>query len=109
MGGTYSGKEKIDDVVLALTTTDAGKTINIMEKYNADYVFVTARDASTGFVLFKIAGLDLEEYVDENFKPKEKAQSTILFKMINMESVEGFELVYDDSNVRIYKLINNVK
>ena len=100
--GKFSTKEQIDDVVLALTTTDVSKTTEIMEKYNADYVFVTKRDMASSFILFKIAGL--EDYLDENYKPKNKAISTILFRMLNKEGVEGFSLVYDDEMVRIYKV-----
>ena len=100
--GKFSTKEQIEDAVRALTTADAGETIEIMEKYNAEYVFVTKRDAASSFVLFKIAGLD-DYYKD--YKPKNKAMSTILFRMINKEGVEGFSLVYDGDIVRIYKLV----
>ena len=101
--GAFSSKEKIDDVVLALTTTDATKTKEVMEKYNADYVFVTKRDAYSAFVLFKIAGFDIADYIGEEYQPKEKAQSTILFRMLRMDEIEGFELIYGDDAVRIYR------
>ncbi|MBL7054426.1 hypothetical protein ISS05_01560 [Candidatus Woesearchaeota archaeon] len=100
--GKFSTKEQIEDVVLALTTTDSVKTEEIMEKYNAEYVFVTKRDAASSFIFFKIAGL--EDYT-ENYQPNEKAQETILFRMLNKEEVEGFSLAYNDGMVRIYKLI----
>ena len=98
--GRFSTKEQINDVVLALTTTDISKAKEVMEKYNAEYVFVTERDIASSYVLFKIAGLD--DYY-EGYKLKEKAMPTILFRMINKEGVEGFSLVYDDEMVRIYK------
>lgn len=101
--GKFSSEEQIDDLVSALTTNDVGKTREIMKKYNANYVFVTKRDIASSFVLFKIAGL--ENYLDENQKPTNKALPTILFRMINKEGVEGFELVYDDELVRIYRLV----
>ena len=100
--GKFSTEEQIEDVVLALTTTDVGKIKEVMEKDNAGYVFVTTKDAASSFVLFKIAGM--EDYY-EGYKPKEKAMSTILFRMINKEGVEGFSMVYDDELVRIYRLI----
>ena len=101
--GRFSTKEQINDVTLALTTIDAGKTKEVMEKYNAEYVFVTERDIASSYVLFEIAGLD--DYY-EGYKPKEKAMSTILFRMVNKETIEGFSLVYSDNIVRIYKLNN---
>ena len=100
--GKFSTEEQIEDVVLALTTTDVSKIKEVMEKYNAEYVFVTTKDAASSFVLFKIAGM--EDYYEE-YKPTEKALSTILFRMVNEEGVEGFSLIYDDELVRIYRLI----
>jgi len=105
-GGKFSSKEKISDVAVALTTINSDKTKEIMEKYNADYVFVTTRDAASSFVLFRILGL--EDFLDGDYKTNDKAKATILFRMIDKGVIEGFKLVYSDELVRIYKIENTI-
>ena len=101
--GKFSSKEEIIDVATALITENPQKTKEIMEKYAADYVFVTKRDAASSFVLFRIVGL--KEYLDGEYSVNEKAQSTMLFRMINKDSLEDFELVYSDNLVRVFRVI----
>ncbi|MCK4492049.1 MAG: hypothetical protein KAU03_05460 [Candidatus Altiarchaeales archaeon] len=53
-----------------------------------------------------IAGYDPSEYQVEG-EPTGKARETIISRMINEETTEGFELVYADEYVKIYKLISH--
>ena len=102
--GAFSSKERIYDVAFALTASDLNDTLEIMEKYSTKYIYVTTRDAPASFVLFRIANLEEEEYIDEDYQVKEKAYSTTLFKMLDKEELTGFSLVYSDVIVRIYQL-----
>ncbi|MCK4729712.1 MAG: hypothetical protein KAT28_00185 [Candidatus Aenigmarchaeota archaeon] len=104
-GGEFSSKEKIEDVAQALSTTDPEITKAVMEKYNSDYLFVSSSDSDKSYVIFTIAGLNISEYL-VNYKPKEKALGTVLFKAINRERISGFELVYEDADASIYQLIS---
>jgi asparagine N-glycosylation enzyme membrane subunit Stt3 len=98
--------ERIMDVVNALITNDPDKTKDIMRKYNAEYVLVTKNDKAKSYALFLIAGYKPSDYLDKNFKPKENAMNLVLFKMINEEDVKGFEKIYSDEIVKIYKIKN---
>ncbi|MBT5022239.1 hypothetical protein HOK51_00760 [Candidatus Woesearchaeota archaeon] len=95
--GNFSSTESIIDVVTALTSNDAIITKNIMEKYGAQYLFTTKRDLDASFVLFKIIGLANS---DQNI------ESSIFNKMLNKETLEFFELVYEDNFVKIYELVS---
>jgi len=99
--GRFSTKQEINDVATALTTEDPEITIEILKRYNADYIFTTKRDEASAFIFFKIT--DKEGYIEE-YKPKEKALNTILFKLLNKEEIEGLELVYQDDITSIYRL-----
>jgi len=95
--------ERVMDVVDALITSDPNRTKNIMKKYNSEYVLVTESDRAT-VMHFLIAGYDPSTYLDEGHKPKENAMQLVLFKMIDGKAVRGFEKVYSDRMVRIYKI-----
>lgn len=99
--GAFSSKEKVADVAAALTAESPQVTRQTMQKYNASHVFVTTRDAASAFVLFRIAGL--EEYLEGDYSTNEKAASSMIYRMVNMERIDGFEFVYSDSLVRIYQ------
>ena len=99
--GKFSSSEEIENVAAALTAVDVDDAVNVMDEYGADYIFVTKRDIDSSFVLFRIVGLD--EYLDGDYNVNDKAKATILFRMVDKEDIEGFELVYDDELVRVYK------
>ncbi|MFC1800551.1 hypothetical protein ACFLYT_00675 [Nanoarchaeota archaeon] len=99
--GPLSSHEKILDVVSVLTTEEPAKVIEIMDQYDADYLFLTAKDSVFSAVLFYLGGLNTEEYQTKD-GPKEKALATMLYRMIGKEEIDGLELVYFDDLVRIY-------
>ena len=100
--GDFSSREKIDDVVLALVSTDPKETREVMEKYNAEYVFVATEDKFKSYVLFLIAGYDPSEYLVDG-EPTKKAMEIVIFRMIDEQTIEGFELVYSDEYAKIYR------
>ncbi|UCD03598.1 MAG: hypothetical protein JSW73_03600 [Candidatus Woesearchaeota archaeon] len=95
--------DRILDVVNALIAEDASETIEIMSKYNATYLLVRWEDKHKSYVIFLISDKDPADYVTEYYEPKEAALSTTLFRAINSEDIEGFELVYSDDSVNIYQ------
>jgi len=100
----YSVHQHVLDVAQALTTTEPNETISIMKKYDADYIFVSKDDAAKAGVLFKVAGKDSTMYLTpDGFT--EEGKKTTLYKILQITSLEHFEMVYNDSNVIIYKLI----
>lgn len=102
--GKFSSGEVVEDVAFALTSIGLNKTRGIMQEYGADYVFVTTRDIDSSFVLFRIAGL--MDFLDGEYGVNDKADGTMLFRMIDKDEIEGFRLVYSDDVVRIFKIEN---
>lgn len=101
--GDFSTEQRIREVALALTTRDPKETLDIMKKYGAGYVFITAEDSAKSFAILSILGYDPSEYLVD-WKPTEKAMETMLFKMLGHERVEGLNLLYSDEFVKIYGL-----
>ncbi|MBW2975885.1 hypothetical protein KY347_00405 [Candidatus Woesearchaeota archaeon] len=91
--GKFSSQEKINDVALALTTSNVSKAMEIMKKYGAGYVLVATDDSDKAYVLFKISSIELT---------RTSLYASMLQRMINMEGIEGFELVYEDNTARMY-------
>jgi len=110
----FDPHEKLVDVTTALTTTDSNEVISIMNIYRAEYILLTVDDGGImAFWIFRYAGLDLSNYVktDESmehvFNPNqynELGTETVMYKILNFESIEGFTQVYRDDSVIIYKL-----
>jgi len=98
---TTTSDEIITDVSTALITNDSAWTKEIMEKYNAEYVFVTRWDVEEGiFGAINIGAYGTEKVhvgSDEYYK-------TILVRMWSEDSIQGFEKVYSDDTVKIYKI-----
>lgn len=97
--------EKIMDVVNALVTEDPSETIDIMSKYDAEYLLIRQEDKSKSYAIFMISDKDHIEYINDNYEPTEKALDTVIIKAIHGEELEGFELVYSDDDVNIYRII----
>ncbi len=100
--GKFSSKEDINDVALALTAMDSNNTKEIMQKHSADYIFVTMRDIDSSFILFRVLGLT--DFLDGEYSVNDRAEDTLLFRMIDRDDIENFELVYSDDVVRVYGL-----
>ncbi len=97
--------EKIQDVAIALMTEVPGKTKEIMDKYNSKYILVTKSDREKIYAISLSLGYDPNDYVDDRFRPKEKANITILYQMTDGKEVEGFKKVYSDESVKIYQIV----
>ncbi len=93
--------EIITDVSTALITNDSAWTKEFMEKYNAEYVFVTRWDVEEGiFCAINIGAYGTEKvHVGSDVYYK-----TILVRMWSEDSLQGFEKVYSDDTVKIYKI-----
>ncbi len=94
--------EIITDVSTALITNDSALTKEFMEKYNAEYLFVTRSDVEESiFGAINIGAYGTEKVhvgSDEFYK-------TILVRMWSEDSIQGFKIVYSDDSVNIYKII----
>ena len=83
--------EIVHDVANALVTDNHKETIDIMRKYNANYLFITQSEESTGNIIASIVGKKLND-------------NSIIIRAIRRGEIPGFLIAYEDENVIIYKL-----
>jgi hypothetical protein len=104
-------ENKVTNVASAFIATNPSETVQIMEQYNATYIFTTARDrVDILYAFFMGTDLDLDEYFDysdQNYiwNPKPKGKLTTIYKMWSGADIDGLELVYVDIDTKIYKLV----
>lgn len=101
-----SPHERILDVANALLTEDPAETVEIMKKYGAEYAYMSKGDWGKIYAIFLSAGKDPDEYLTAKYDPKESAYNLVFTKMINAEEIPGFELVYEDDDAVIYRLVS---
>ena len=94
--------EIITDVSTALITNDSTQTKEFMEKYNAEYVFVTKWDVEEGI----FGAINIGAYGTEKVHVgSDESHKTILVRLWSEDNVQGFENVYSDDTVKIYRII----
>lgn len=102
-------EEIIADIAKAYTAKNPEETINIMKKYGSEYILVPAGplgDEGKAKWFFFAAGIsfsDMDNYWLD-FKLVNNGKDTILYKMLNEESVDGFKLIFSDQNTRVYQI-----
>lgn len=98
--GPLSDAETVEDVAYGLLSRDPEELIETMQAYDTEYIFVSRMDETVfRFWLEKFAArYGAEENVDE------VAPKLVISKMLEDEEVEGFERVYSDDWVKIYRL-----
>lgn len=91
--------EKIKDVSKILTTTDSQEAIKIMKSFNASYLFTYGANDIRIFSIIRFAaeGTWADTSGDEIGK-------TIVGMASKGTNINGFELVYSDENVKLYKV-----
>ncbi len=87
------------------------ESIEIARTYQADYVLVAyPSDVCKFGIIALAAGKNPKDYVTGNFTIERLAKrevikkETVGIKMIYGEEIEGFEKVFDNKRIRIYKL-----
>jgi asparagine N-glycosylation enzyme membrane subunit Stt3 len=99
----FEPEQKVEDVAMALTTNDSEETKSVMKKYGATYVLVTIDDVGKSMALFNISGKFIPDYIGNDEKFTKLGEGTAIFRFLN-NSNPGFEMVYEDSYVRVYEL-----
>ncbi|MBI4452991.1 hypothetical protein HY637_06185 [Candidatus Woesearchaeota archaeon] len=97
--GELSNNNDIKNVALILTTTNPEEAINLMKEYNSKYVLVTSSEYGKAYHLYQITGIPTELVNGSTLN-----KNSIFYKMLKLELVNGFERVYSDSSVVIYKI-----
>ena len=104
-------EQSLTDVGTALFTTNASLAHSIAEKYGAAYLMITTEDGGekAPYILTYL-GLKAGDYMTSNsttFASNDwtaLGQQTVIFRLLDGQSVPGFTLAYSDTNVKIFSV-----
>lgn len=114
----FESDERVRDVGSFFTAEDASEAIEIAEKYGAEYVFVVYPDDIMKFYAMVMAtGEHPSKYLGESEASTEEEmikeiesreiikKETIGTRLIYGDETKGFEKVFENNRVRIYKIV----
>jgi asparagine N-glycosylation enzyme membrane subunit Stt3 len=100
--GELSDHKDIEMVAMALSITNPSELIAIMQIYHSDYIMVTKNERSISWIIYDISSVDsemIDEYTYVN-------NDSMMYKMLAHEDIDGMEMLYSDSVVVIYRIVN---
>ena len=104
-------EDKVRDVANFFIAENSNESMSIARKYGADYALVVYPYDIWKFPAIVLAsGKELDDYITGNFtfesieRREVVKKETVGIKMIYGDNVEGFEKVFDNRKMRIYKL-----
>jgi len=107
----YESEDKVRDVANFFIAENSNESMRIARKYGADYVLVAYPYDIWKFPCIVLAsGKEPDDYITGNFtiesieRREVVKKETVGIKMIYGDNVEGFEKVFDNRKMRIYKL-----
>jgi len=107
----YESEDKVRDVANFFIAENPDESIRIARKYGANYVLVVYPYDIWKFPAIVLAsGKEPDDYITGNFtiesieRREVVKKETVGIKMIYGDNIEGFEKVFDNRKMRIYKL-----
>ena len=107
----YESEDKVRDVANFFIAENSNESMSIARKYGADYALVVYPYDIWKFPAIVLAfGKESGDYITGNFtiesieRREVVKKETVGIKMIYGDNVEGFEKVFDNRKMRIYKL-----
>ena len=107
----FESEDKVRDVANFFIAENSNESIRIARNYGANYVLVVYPDDIWKFPAIVLAsGKEPDDYITGNFtiesieRREVVKKETVGIKMIYGDNVEGFEKVFDNRKMRIYKL-----
>lgn len=103
----FDPNDKILDVATALTADNQSKTVQLMEKYEATYLFVGKDDLVKSTWFFRVAGLNYTDYLvntGSGFSFTDLGKTTMIARLLSETNTGPFTLVYHDQQMMVYKL-----
>jgi asparagine N-glycosylation enzyme membrane subunit Stt3 len=103
----FDPNQKILDVASAFTTDNQSKTQQIMEKYNVSYIMIRNDDTVKSIWFFKIVGLNYTNYLVNNgsgLSFTDLGSNTMIARLLDNRNTDPFTLVYQDQQMKVYKL-----
>ena len=107
--GELSDHATLVDVANALSTSNETETVETMEKYSADYIYVSDTDQVKCWWFFNVSGREPSQYISKRTSEEvsftNEGKAALIYKLLfNEESLSNFTLIYEDEYVKIYKL-----
>ena len=103
----FSSDERVRDVSTIFTTNSSGEAIQLMKKYNSEFILIHSSDYSKAFVFFNLAKGDSKGYIkflsNGDLLPTPEGYRTMFFRMYDWEYIPGFSQFYADNSTRIYR------
>lgn len=103
----FDPNQKILDVASAFTTDNQSLTVQIMGKYSATYIMIGHDDLVKSVWMYKIAGLNYTDYLVNNgsgLSFTDLGNNTMIARLLDNRNTGPFALVYQDQQMKIYKL-----
>jgi len=107
----YESEDKVRDVANFFIAENSNESMRIARKYGVDYALVVYPYDIWKFPCIVLAsGNEPDDYITGNFtiesieRREVVKKETVGIKMIYGDNVEGFEKVFDNRKMRIYKL-----
>jgi hypothetical protein len=85
--------EKLQEIAELLLTESGARAEEIMNNYGAEYLYVNIEDEAKSFAMFII--------LEDEQRPLD---GTVLGRALTGESIDGFELAYEDAVSTVYAL-----
>lgn len=102
-------EQSLTDVGTMLFTTNATLTHSIAAKYGAGYLLITVEDGGgKAPYILQYLGLKTSDYLTSNSTTfsagnwTSLGQQTVVYKLLDGQSVPGFARAYSDDNVKIF-------
>ncbi len=109
----FESDEKVKDVADFFISENVTSAKEIARKYEANYVLVMSDDLGKYYPLVRAAGGNFSDYIRmptnhssglSDIGPYLKKE-TVFTRMVNGDNIEGFSKAFDNSRMRIYKLV----
>jgi len=102
----FDPHERVSDVAIALTTNNFTEMLRIMEKYAVTHILVCEDDLLKASWMYRIAGLEWTEYLiheDSETAFTDVGMQTMIAKLLENRDT-GFTLIYEDEEIKVYKV-----
>jgi len=99
--GELSEHGDIENIANILTTTSPIEAIDLMNSYSSEYLMVTTHERTKSWVIYNVSGAEAEQLDEYTFVNED----SMMYMMLDDKDIEGFEKIYSDSVVVIYRIV----
>jgi len=115
--GDYSDNERIKDTAIILTSSNENEVLNLMKKYESNYILISQQEYGKSPIIHNISGISTDIVEKCSFRIGVKEidsqnsqeitcninKKSMIYKMLILNESENFEKIYSDNYIVIYK------